>query len=121
MARLLLNLRHVPDDEAQDVRALLNRHDIDYYETPPSRWGISMGGIWLRHDEDYPRARQELDGYQARRAERARADYAARKRRGEVESFIGVLRRRPLEVLACLGLVAVIVVLMMWPVWLSME
>jgi hypothetical protein len=33
MAKLLLNLRNVPDDEADDVRALLDEHDIAYYET----------------------------------------------------------------------------------------
>ena len=47
MATLLLNLRHVPEDEADDVRALLDANGIAWYETQPSRWGISGGGIWL--------------------------------------------------------------------------
>ena len=49
MAKLLLNLRHVPQDEADEVRELLSTNGIDYYETRPSLWGISAGGIWL-HD-----------------------------------------------------------------------
>jgi hypothetical protein len=41
MSKLLLNLKMVLDDEADDVRAMLEEHDIAYYETAPSRWGIS--------------------------------------------------------------------------------
>ncbi|MFO7288296.1 MAG: DUF6164 family protein, partial [Gammaproteobacteria bacterium] len=52
MAKLLLNLRGVPDDEADEIRALLEEHGIAFYETPPSRWGVSAGGIWLRRRED---------------------------------------------------------------------
>ena len=32
----LLNLRHVPDDEADDVRAMLDDNRIAFYETKPS-------------------------------------------------------------------------------------
>src|SRR5690606_18742767 len=45
MPNLLLNLRQVPADEASEVRELLSRHAIDFYETTPSQWGISHGGI----------------------------------------------------------------------------
>jgi hypothetical protein len=46
MSKLLLNLRGVPDDEADDVRRFLGSRGISYYETPPSRWGTA-GGIWI--------------------------------------------------------------------------
>lgn len=118
MARLLLNLRNVPEDEARDVRDLLEQHALEYYETPPSRWGISMGGIWLRMDDDYPRARQLLDSYQAERAASARAAYAEKKRAGQVETFAGVLRRRPGEVVAYTALAGAIIFLMLWPIWM---
>ena len=49
MPHHLMNLRHVPDDEADEIRALFEEHGVRYYETPPSRWGISMGGFWV-HD-----------------------------------------------------------------------
>ena len=45
-----MNLRHVPDDEADEIRTLFEAHGIRYYETPPSRWGISMGGFWTHDD-----------------------------------------------------------------------
>ena len=41
MSKLLLNLRDVPDDEADDVRRFLDSGGIRYYETRPNRWGIS--------------------------------------------------------------------------------
>jgi hypothetical protein len=76
MAKLLLNLRHVPDDEAEEVRALLAAHGILCYETRPNRWGISAGGIWLRDNRDLERASQLLAAYRSRAA-KARAAWEA--------------------------------------------
>ncbi|MBI5441365.1 MAG: hypothetical protein HY900_09165, partial [Deltaproteobacteria bacterium] len=44
--RPFLNLRNVPADEADEVRDLLRANAIDFYETQPSPWGISSGGLW---------------------------------------------------------------------------
>lgn len=108
MAKLLLNLRHVPDDEADDVRALLEAEKIAFYETRPSLWGISAGGIWLHGNEAYPQAKHLLDAYQARRGEQARAQRAAELAEGSAETFAKLLRRRPLFViLTLLGMLAV--------------
>ena len=88
MSKLLLNLRHVPDDEADDVRAMLDGAGIAYYETKPSAWGISAGGI-----------------YQGERSARARAAYAAARRDGTAETFWTVLRAEPGRVfLVALGI-----------------
>lgn len=120
MSRQLFNFRNVPEDEAAEVRALLDQHAIDYYETPPSRWGISMGAIWLSSGDDYPRARSLLDDYQTERAMRARAEYAEKKQKGEVETFATSFCQRPGDILLyLLGAVAIIGV-MMWPVWFLM-
>ncbi|MBN6152632.1 hypothetical protein JR065_20055 [Xanthomonas sp. AmX2] len=102
MAKLLLNLRNVPDDEADDVRALLDAARIGYYETRPSAFGISGGSIWLREDDEFPRAKAALAQYQAQRGERARAERAAALRDGSADTFGALLRRRPLFVLATL-------------------
>lgn len=99
MAKLLMNLRNVPDDEAEDVRRLLREHAIDFYETRPSVFGISAGGIWLRDDDDHPRARRLLGDYQRRRAEAARAQRHQALQDGSAETFGSLLRRRPLYVL----------------------
>lgn len=114
MARLLLNLRNVPDDEAADVRALLDAQHIAYYETPPSFWGISVGGIWIADDADYVAARRAFDDYEQQRSVRVRAEYAAARRAGTAETLLGLLRDDPLRVvmtvlgvLIVLGLVTV--------------
>ncbi|HKZ09705.1 MAG TPA: DUF6164 family protein [Rhodanobacteraceae bacterium] len=105
MSKLLLNLREVPDDEADDVRAMLDAKRIAYYETPPSFWGISSGGIWVTGDADFAEAKRALDDYERQRGDRIRAEYAAAKREGTAETFIGILRSDPMRVaLALLGI-----------------
>ena len=102
MANLLLNLYQVPDDEADDVRALLTRQHIPFYETQPSRWGISHGGIWVRDDDAFVQARQALSEYEALRAERIRAEFAAARRDGSAHTFCAVLREQPMRVVLML-------------------
>ena len=102
MAKLLLRMRLVPDDEAADVRAMLDAARIPWYETEPSRWGVSHGGIWIRDDEDAPRARALMAEYQAARRERARAEREAALREGRAETFATQLHARPVAVLASL-------------------
>lgn len=106
MARLLFKLRNVPDDEATDVRALLTEHDIAFYETTAGNWGISMPGIWLRHDSDYEKARNILDTYQHERAVRMRSQYLADKSAGRTDTMISLIRRDPLRTLGYLILIA---------------
>lgn len=115
MTTLLMNLRHVPDDEAEEVRALLAEHGIGYYETPPSRWGISMGGIWLSDDSEAGRARELLAAYQAERARRMRAAYEERRRRGEAETLGDSMRRQPLRWLVYAAVVGLILYLLITP------
>ena len=119
MPKLLLNLRNVPDDEADDVRALLDAKRIAFHETPPSPWGISAGGIWVTEDADFPEAKRAFEDYEQQRSVRARAEYAAAKRAGTAETFFSVLRADPLRVvmtllgiLLALALVALPVILL---------
>ena len=105
MAKLLLNLRNVPDDAADDVRALLEAKRIDFYETAPSPWGISAGGIWITDDADFADAKHAFDEYDQQRSARVRAEYAAAKRDGTAETFISIVRADPLRVvMALLGI-----------------
>jgi len=102
MSKLLMNLRNVPDDEADDVRAMLDAQRIAFYETRPSMWGVSAGGIWITEDADFADARRAMDDYQRQRAARARAEYAAAKRAGTAETFVTLLRADPLRVVMSL-------------------
>lgn len=105
MAKLLLNLRNVPDDEADDVRALLDEHAIAYYETSPGFWNISLGAIWVRENADFPEAKRLMAEYQVQRGARVRAEYEAARRDGTAGTFWSVLRDEPMRVfLAVLGI-----------------
>lgn len=119
MSKLLLNLRNVPDDEADDVRAMLGAHGIAFYETKPSMWGISAGGIWVTEDAAIVDAKRLMAGYQGQRQASARAEYAAAKRAGTAETFWTMLRAEPgrvaltvLAILFLLGLVALPMILL---------
>lgn len=118
MPTLLLNLRHVPDDEADEIRALLAAHHIHFYETPPNRWGISMGGIWIGDDDQAVQARRLLDEYQDERARRARADYEVRRRDGTAETIVDRFRSHPLRSLLFTAIAAGLLYLLTRPFFL---
>lgn len=119
MAKLLLNLRNVPDDEADEVRAWLKRENLAFYETTPSSWGISHGGIWLEDDADLPRAKALMADYQAARGANARAGAEQARREGQADTFARQLRARPLYVAGVLVVILVIVVVTLaLPWWL---
>ena len=95
MAKLLFDLRDVPDDEADEVRSLLEANSIAFYETRPLAWGLFAGGIWVVDNAIHPQARQLLAAYQRDRAERARAAFAAAQRAGSVSGLWHSIRSEP--------------------------
>lgn len=119
MSKLLLNMRNVPDDEADEVRAMLDAARVGYYETQPSRWGISFGGIWVGDERDVARAKQLMADYQAQRRDKARAEREAALRDGTAETFADVVKREPLRVLlVALGIIAMLALLALVPLLL---
>ena len=117
MSKLLLNLRGVPDDEADDVRRFLDSGGIGYYETRPSLWGTS-GAIWIRDDGDVAEAKQLMAEYQRERLARAREERAEAERNGTAETFADVLRTQPLRVALTVIAIALVLGLMAVPVLL---
>lgn len=108
MAVQLVNLRGVLEDEAEDLRALLREHDIDFYETPPGNWGISLPALWLRDHDRLAEARALVANYQARRAAGAREEYERLAGAGRHRTLLDEARARPLRLLfygAIIGLV----------------
>ena len=118
MSKLLLNLRNVPDDEADDVRAMLDANRIAFYETKPSLWGISAGGIFVTEDAEIVEAKRLMAEYQEQRRTRARAEYAAAVRDGTAETFWSMLRAEPGRVLLTLLAIAFLLGLVALPVFL---
>ena len=115
MSKLLMNLRNVPDDEADDVRAMLDAERIAYYETRPSIWGVSAGGIWVTEDAAFADARRAMDNYQQQRCTRARAEYAAARRAGTAETFMTMLRAEPQRVVMSVLGILIVLALMVLP------
>jgi len=97
MPVILFKLRNVPDDEAEEIRELLSRHNMEYYETPAGRWGISMEAIWLKDETLLDNAKRLIDDYQAQRSQRVRQEYNELKDQGQVETFFHRLSNRPVQ------------------------
>jgi hypothetical protein len=109
MAKIVFRLAGVGDDEAQDVRTLLQEAGIEFYETSAGRWQISLAALWLRHDDDFQRARALIDAYQDERRVRLQSQAPA------AQSFWQFTRSRPLDSFFILLAIAVIIALMLWP------
>ena len=110
MAVLLFRLQNVSSDEADDVRALLEQHELAFYETSAGTWGLAVAAIWLVNDEDEQQARRLLDDYQHQRAMRVKAEHA-----GNAETFIQRLFQRPVRMLALLLMAAAIAYVSLMP------
>lgn len=102
MAKILFRLRQVPDDEADDVRRLLDQNSIDWYETSAGKFQISFPAIWVRDDSDEARARKLIEDYQHKRSLEIRAQFAEQKAGGEAETVFTRMIANPLPVLLTL-------------------
>ena len=98
MSALLFRLRNVPEDEAEDIRELMQKHHIEIYETSAGNWGISMPGIWVQDENDLPRAKELVAQYQKERATDARNAYEENRRQGTAPSLIQTIKQRPLAI-----------------------
>lgn len=111
MARLLFRLNNVSFDEAEAVRALLHEADVAFYETDSGMFGLSIAGIWLSDNTLYPKARQLLDDYAARRA----LDIQLASDADNSDTLFARALRQPLRFIGVLTLVVLIVYLSVWP------
>ena len=93
---------------------MLEAAGIPFYETRPSAWGISAGGIFV-DDAAIAEARRLMAEYQAQRGPRVRAELAAQRRAGTAETLAGLVRAEPgrvaLHVVAALLVILMLVVL----------
>ena len=108
MSKLLFRLRHVSEDEAGEVRDLLESHEIEYFETSAGLFGISFPAIWVRRDRQFATARSLIDEYQAERRERMRAHFREARERGEDRTAFDFLRENPARFLGSLTLAALV-------------
>ena len=108
MSKLLFRLRHVPDDELEEVRQLLDESEIAFFETSAGNWGISMPAIWVQHDADYERARVLLDEYQQQRTVRMREYYQQLRDSGQARTMWQVFQENPVKFVSYLALIGVV-------------
>jgi hypothetical protein len=87
MAKLVFKMRNVPDDEALEVRELLEANEIEYFETFAGNWGMSMPALWVKHDQQFSEARRLIDEYQGLRAQRIKSEYESQRARGDTRTM----------------------------------
>jgi hypothetical protein len=111
MAKILFRLNGVSDDETNDVRELLTNNAIDFYETSPGNWGVSMPAIWLSDDDQFEKAKALLNAYQDERTVRMREEYARLKREGKNKTFIDAVMQNPAHFTIHLALALLVIYL----------
>jgi hypothetical protein len=112
---LIFRLNGVPDDEAAEVRELLDRHGFAYHETSGGFLGFGVAGLWLLDSSERDAARAVIDAYQQERSERLAAEYAALCRSGRAETLWQRARRQPLLTLFYLAGIAAVLYLVLVP------
>lgn len=113
MSVLIFRLNGVSEEEAADVRELLQQHELSFYESTAGRWGISVAGLWLHDENQKHLARELIDQYQAEREQRFEYWWA------QQPSFIVSLWRsflaRPIQFLAISVLLLAIIFISLSP------
>ncbi|MDD9896727.1 MAG: DUF6164 family protein [Gammaproteobacteria bacterium] len=105
MSKLLFKMRYVPEDEAQEVRDLLDENGIEYFETHAGNWGISVPAIWAKRNDQFTQARELIDEYQKQRIERVREEFEISRQRGETKTMWHSFLEEPLRFMVYMGLV----------------
>ena len=115
MAKLIFKLKSVPFDEAEDIKNLLTENQIEFYETPPGNWEISMHALWLNDEAEYIPAKQLIDDYQLKRSERVRLETQLKIDKGELETFSQRILNRPVQFITILAIILFILYFSVMP------
>lgn len=119
MAVLLFRLNNVPEEEAQEVRQLLDTHGFDTYETRAGFWGLGIAAIWLSDESRETEAREVINEYQHLLGERVRREHESLVARGRAPSLWRRLLQHPFKVLFFAALAAAVLVISLLPfMWL---
>lgn len=104
MSVLIFKLNGVSEQEAEDVRLLLEDHALEYYESSAGRWGLSVAALWLKNADQKALARQLIDDYQSARVERIHAELSE----GDIQSIMARLKEAPLQMTAIMVVILLI-------------
>ena len=115
MTALLFSFRNVPDDEAEEIRQLLTSNEVEFYETPAGKWGISSPAIWLHDKNELPRAKALIETYQKERFVRRRQEFESLKSQGKSRTFVDAIAENPLRFVFYLAVIAIVLYLSIVP------
>jgi hypothetical protein len=105
MSKLIFRMRDVPIDEADEVRALLDSKNIDYFETFGGNWGISMPALWVKDPAKFKEARTLIDQYQKQRLFSLNLDTSEESK---VKTLLESFKDRPVQFVAYWFLIAIV-------------
>lgn len=115
MPNLLFRLNGVPDDEAQDIRVLLEENAIRFYETDAGFWRVGVDAIWLPDDSQLEQARALLDTYQQQRVEHQQQTYAVLQEQGRAPSLREKFAAQPFRILGLMMAILLVLALSLVP------
>ena len=104
----LFSLKGVPEDEAEDIRELLNQNNIDYYETPGGLWGISVPAIWLNNEDQIKTAYPLIEKYQAERRLKAKQEYEKYRNKSNMIAVMNKILEDPIRFVVYLAIIIVV-------------
>ena len=102
---------NVPEDEAQEVRELMENNDIETFETSAGNWGISMPALWLKSEEQFEYASELLKTYQTERTLKIKAHYKLEQEQGEARTLWSSFSEAPSRFILYVGIIGVILYL----------
>lgn len=121
MSLLLFRLNGVSFDEAEDIRELLETNNIDFYETSPGRWGISVAAIWLKNDSQLETAKGLIAEYQRNRVIRIKEEYKKLEEEGKMETIFDRIKNHPVLYFLTLTMILFIIYFSIRPFMLSVK
>ncbi|BFM09924.1 hypothetical protein R50072_00770 [Simiduia litorea] len=111
MGKLFFKLHDVPEHEAEEVRHMLDKAGIAYYETSAGNWGVSLAALWLAQESDLENANALLTEFQ----EKWRQESLAARESEPQETLMSRLKREPVKVTLAIIAVAAILYLSIMP------
>jgi hypothetical protein len=115
MSEFLFKLNGVPDDEADDIRKLLQNNEIDFYETSAGKWGISSAAIWLKNKNQRQQASILIYEYQQDRQTKMKKEYEHLLQEGKIETFFSRAWQHPVQLLLYIALIMAILYISIKP------
>ena len=120
MNAILFRLGGVPEDEIDEIRALLEADSIDFFETEPRLFGISPPAIWVRDREQLDRGRALIGQYQVERSKRVRDEHDRALHAGDLPTLRDRLLAHPFRTLLYVALAALVLFFTVMPfIWLQ--